>query len=139
MIEITDKISIRKRDLMLGFSRSSGPGGQNVNKISSRVTVRLDVVNCASFSEGQKKRILTRLATRADKKGVIRVVSQRYRTQNANRNAAIERLVELLRGALKKKTVRKKTATPYRAKMRRLEEKKRHSMLKEQRRKIEFE
>ena len=133
MIEIKNNISISKEELVFRFSRSGGPGGQNVNKVNTRVTVLFDAANCESFSDEQKRLILKRLATRANKNGVIRVVSQRHRTQKANRAAAVERLGELLREALKKRSVRKKTAVPERAKQKRLEEKKRRSMLKKQR------
>lgn len=133
MIEIKPGIAIDADQLIFKFSRSSGPGGQNVNKVNTRATVFFDVTACKSFSDYQKKRILDRLATRADKNGVLRAVSQKYRTQKANRTAAVERLTELLRMALEKKPVRKKTKAPYAAKMRRLEEKKRHSALKQQR------
>ena len=139
MIEIKRNISICEDELVFKFSRSGGPGGQNVNKLNTRVTLFFDVANTTSFSDEQKKRILKRLATRADKDGVMRVVSQKYRTQKANRRVAIERLVELLREALKKKPVRKKTKVPERAKQRRLEEKKRRSMLKQQRAEKDFE
>jgi len=138
MIEITDDIFIREDELVFKFSRSGGPGGQNVNKVNTRVTLLLDVVNCESFSDVQRQRILKRLATRANKDGIIRVVSQRYRTQKANRRVAVERLQELLRGALKKKAVRKKTAVPKAVKRRRLEEKRRRSLLKQQRAKRNF-
>ena len=138
MIEIKDGIFISEERLVFKLSRSSGPGGQNVNKVNTRVTVFFDASGCESFSEPQKRQILKRLATRADKNGVIRVVCQRYRTQRANRRAATERLVELLRGALKKKAVRKKTAVPQAAKLRRLEEKKQRSILKRQRAKRNF-
>ena len=124
--------------LIFRFSRSSGPGGQNVNKVNTRVTVFFDVAGSESFSQVQKKQILKQLATRADKNGVIRVVSQKYRTQKANRAAAVERLVELLRGALEKKAVRKKMVVPEKARRKRLEEKKRRSMLKQQRAKKDF-
>ena len=101
--------------------------------MSTRVTLLFDVAGCDSFSDSQKTRILKRLKTRANKDGVIRVVSQRYRTQKANRAATNERLVELLSGALARKPVRKKTKVPDSAKQRRLEEKKRRSLLKQQR------
>jgi len=138
MIEITNDIFIREDELVFKFSRSGGPGGQNVNKVNTRVTLFFDVANCESFSDVQRQRILKRLATRADKNGVIRVVSQRYRTQRANRRVAVERLQELLRGALKKKPVRKKTRVPKAVKRRRLEEKRQRSLLKQQRAKRNF-
>lgn len=139
MIEIQDDIFICEDSLVFKFSRSGGPGGQNVNKVNTRVTVFFDVANCDIFSDGEKRRILKRLATRANKNGVVRVVSQRHRTQKANRRAAVERLGELLRGALAKKAVRKKTAVPERAKQKRLEQKKRRSLLKRQRAEKDFE
>lgn len=139
MIEISSGIFISEDELVFKFSRSSGPGGQNVNKVNTRVTVLFDVARAKSFSDVQKKRILKRLATRADKDGVIRVVSQRYRTQKANRRAVVERLEDLLREALKKKVVRKKTKVPEAVKRRRLEEKRRRSLLKKQRTEKSFE
>jgi len=133
MVDITDNISIREDELIFRASRSGGPGGQNVNKVNTRITLFFDVSNCESFSDVQKQRILSRLSTRADKNGLIRVVSQRFRTQKANRRAAVERLQQLLAEALKTRPVRKKTRVPYAAKKRRLEEKRRRSLLKLQR------
>jgi len=139
MIEIGSGIFISEDELVFKFSRSGGPGGQNVNKVNTRVTVLFDAARTKSLSDVQKERILKRLATRADKNGVIRVVSQRYRTQKANRKAAVERLEELLREALKKRVVRKKTKVPEAAKRRRLERKRRRSLLKKQRTEKSFE
>ncbi len=139
MIEITDKIGICEDELVFKFSRSGGPGGQNVNKVSTRVTVLFDVARCGSFSDVQKRRILKRLRTRANKDGVVRVASQRYRTQKANSRAAVERLGELLREVLRTRPIRKKTAVPRYARRRRLEEKRRRSMLKRQRAEKDFE
>jgi len=139
MIEIMDKIGICEDKLVFKFSRSGGPGGQNVNKVSTRVTVLFDVAKCESFSESQKRRILKRLRTRANRDGVVRVASQRYRTQKANSRAAVERLGELLSEALRTRPIRKKTAVPQYARRRRLEEKKRRSMLKRQRAEKDFE
>lgn len=133
MIKITDDIFIREDELVFKASRSRGPGGQNVNKVNTRITVLFDVANCRGLSDEHKRRILKRLATRADKQGRVRVVSQRYRSQKANRRAAVERLQELLIAVLKTRRVRKKTKVPYAVKRRRLEEKKRRSILKQQR------
>jgi ribosome-associated protein len=139
MNKISSGNFILEDELVFRFSRGGGPGGQNVNKVNTRVTVRFDAANSGSFSDEQKGQILKRLASRADKDGVIRVVSQRYRTQKANREAAVERLEELLRGALKKKAVRKKTRVPEAAKRERLEKKKRRGFLKRQRAERSFE
>ena len=133
MIQITDDIFISEDGLVFKASRSGGPGGQNINKGSTRVTLLFDALNCESLSDEQKARVLTRLATRADKNGVIRVVSQKFRTQRANRRAAVERLQELLREVLKPRRVRKATKVPHAARQRRLEQKRRRSVLKQQR------
>jgi len=139
MIEITDGVFISEDELVFKASRSGGPGGQNVNKVNTRITLFFDVTECEVLSDIQKRRILDRLSTRADKNGIIRVVSQKFRTQKANRRAALGRLQELLREAVKTKPVRKKTKVPERARLRRLEEKKRRSMLKRQRAEKDYE
>jgi len=133
MIEIVNGVFIKEDELEFKVSRSSGPGGQNVNKLNTRVTLLFDVANCRSLSGLQKRRILTRLAGRVDKNGVLRVVSQKFRTQKANRRAAVERLQQLLAKSLKIRPVRKKTQIPFSAKQRRLELKRHRSLLKRQR------
>ncbi len=133
MIEIKKGVGIPENLLAFKFSRSSGPGGQNVNKVSTRVTLLLDIADCPAFTEFQKKRIGAHLKTRISKDGVLRVISQRHRTQAANKEAATTKLVELLAGALETKPHRRKTKTPAYAVRRRLEEKKQRSMLKKQR------
>lgn len=132
-IEINDNIIIPEHELVFKASRSSGPGGQNVNKLNTRISLFFNIQQSDCFSEIQKKRLLRSLFTRIDKEGFIRVVSQKFRTQNANRQAAIERLQELLEKALKPKPIRKKTKVPYSAKQKRLEDKKRRGRLKQQR------
>jgi len=133
MIEIIDNIYVRDEELIFKASRSGGPGGQNVNKVNTRITLLFDLANCGSFSDAQKQLILSRLSARADKNGLIRVVCQKFRTQKANRRAAVERLQQLLAEALRTLPVRKETRVPCAAKQRRLEEKKRQSLLKQQR------
>lgn len=133
MIEIIDGVHISEDELVFRASRSSGPGGQHVNKVSTRVTLLFDVANCASLSEKQKQQIVKRLATRIDKTGILRVISQRFRSQKANREAAIDRLRELLKAALRTKRVRKRTVAPKYAHEQRLNQKRQRSLLKQQR------
>jgi ribosome-associated protein len=133
MINIKEGIFIREGELSFTFSRSSKPGGQNVNKISSRVALLFDVANSPSLSTEHKNQIMTRLRTRVNKHGVLRVVAQRHRSQAANREAAIERFVELLQETFKPMKSRKKTRISFAAKKRRLSGKKRRSRLKQER------
>jgi ribosome-associated protein len=133
MIEIAQNTSIAEEELTFKTSRSGGPGGQNVNKLNTRVTVLFDVGNSPSLSEDQKRRIASELSGWMDRQGVLRVVSQKYRSQEANRRAAVERLQQLLQEALKPVPIRRKTKVPAAARERRLEDKRQRSHLKSQR------
>ncbi|MBN1360657.1 MAG: aminoacyl-tRNA hydrolase [Sedimentisphaerales bacterium] len=132
-MQIDNDTFIDDSELVFKASRSSGPGGQNVNKLNTRITLLFDVAGSPSLSAEQKQRIGRKLATRIDKRGVLRVVAQKDRTQEANRQAAIDRFTQLLAEALKRRPVRKKTKVPAGARERRLREKKRRSSLKQQR------
>jgi ribosome-associated protein len=121
-------------ELRFTYSRSGGPGGQHVNRVETRVTLLFDVDDSARLSDEQKRRVHRRLATRINKEGKMRVVSQRHRTREANRRAAIERFDELLEEALRPRTPRRKTRVPAAARRRRLEAKRRRGDLKRQRR-----
>jgi ribosome-associated protein len=138
MIEITKHISVGDDELTFQASRSSGPGGQNVNKLNTRITLLFDVADSPSLSAAQKKRIRNKLSTRIDKRGVLRVVSQKHRTQEANRRTAVERLQQLLREALHRRPVRKKTKVPRAVNERRLQEKKQRGRLKKERTKKDW-
>lgn len=133
MIEIRKDLSIPDSELTFQFSRSSGPGGQNVNKVSTRVTLLFDVAQSPALSEEQRSLITRRLATRITKAGMLRVSSQKHRSQSANREAAIERFRELLRAALERPRPRRRTRMPKVAREKRIEQKKRRSTLKRQR------
>ena len=123
MIHITRTITIDENEIQEYFVRSSGPGGQNVNKVETRVTLRFPVHDSPSLTADHKRRIAERLATRIGKDGELRVVSQRHRTQEANRRAALIRFAELLREALHEDPPRKRTRVPRAAKKRRIESK----------------
>ncbi len=134
MPRIHDRLEIPDAELSFATGRSSGPGGQNVNKVETRVTLLFDVDGSPSLSQSQRDRLQRRLATRINKHGVLRVVSQRHRTQAANRQAATERFIELVRGALRRQRRRVATSPSAQARARRLESKRRRSRLKERRR-----
>jgi ribosome-associated protein len=125
--------SIGADELRFAYSRSSGPGGQYVNRVETRVTLLFDVAESPSLTDEQKRRVRRRLATRINKAGILRVVSQRHRTREANRRAAIERFEELLAEALRSPRPRRKTRVPAGAKRRRVESKRRRGEVKRSR------
>ncbi|MBC2716015.1 MAG: aminoacyl-tRNA hydrolase [Desulfobacteraceae bacterium] len=136
MIQITDNLSIAEDELKFSATRSSGPGGQHVNKVNTRITLWFDVGQSPSLTLEQKNQIMSRLKTRVSKDKRLRVISQRHRSQVANRETAIERFAELLKEALTDPPPRKKTKVSKKAKQRRINDKKHHSMIKKHRAKI---
>lgn len=133
MVRVTEDLEIADGELSFATSRSSGPGGQNVNKVNTRVTLLFDLEGSASLSAQQRALLRHRLPGRINKEGVLRVVSQRHRTQLANRDAAMERFVELVRAALTEAPERVPVAPPDQANERRLEAKRRRSRVKRER------
>jgi ribosome-associated protein len=132
-MDATEGGPIPESELVFRASRSSGPGGQNVNKLNTRVTVLFNVAGSPSLSAEQKQQVRSRLTGRIDKNGVLHVVSQKHRSQEANRRAAVERLQQLVQEALRPVPVRRKTKVPTAARERRLREKKQRSDRKRQR------
>ncbi len=132
VIPIDEQLALPDEALTFVTSRSGGPGGQNVNKLETRVTVRLDLATPALAPE-QRDRLRERLATRVTRAGVLQVTSQRHRTQAANRDAAIARLVELVREALIEATPRRATRPSRAAKARRVQAKRQRSQRKRHR------
>ncbi len=130
---------IPEHEISFTFSRSAGPGGQNVNKVSTRVTLRFDVAASPSLSGAEKRRIRERLATRMNRDGVMRVVSSRHRTQAMNRAAALERFAALLEEALRPEKTRRPTRPHPGAREKRLAAKRRRSRIKEARGRVRGE
>jgi ribosome-associated protein len=133
-MQLADDLHLDERELEVLVSRSGGPGGQNVNKVATKVTVRFVLAASAAFSPEQKERLLARLASRISKDGRISVSSQRHRTQPANKKAAFERLAELLQDALEIPVERRPTRVPRIERRRRLEGKRQRSATKQARR-----
>jgi len=130
MNDISGKLIIPDNELRFTFSRCSGPGGQNVNKVNSRVTLWFDVKGSPSLTERQKNTVRQRLANRINEAGILRITATSYRTQRANREDAVRRFVDLLAVALTEKPVRKKSKLSRRVKEKRLQAKKHRGILK---------
>jgi len=130
MLRISDELTIDDDEIRFEFARSSGPGGQNVNKVETKVRLLFDVAGSPSLNAEQRARIEDKLPTRITKDGVLYISSQRHRTREANRKATIEKFVELLAGALAVEKPRKKTRISKTQKAKRLESKKRKSRKK---------
>ena len=130
MIRVTDHISIDESELEESFVRSSGPGGQNVNKLSTAVQLRFDVRRSPSLPNDVAIRLMRLAGKRMTKDGVLILIAQNHRTQERNRAEAMERLVALIQEASIRPTVRRATKPTKASKERRIEGKKRRSGIK---------
>ena len=133
LIRVTDKISLPETELQWQFVRASGPGGQNVNKVSSAVELRFDVARTHRLNAEVKSRLRKLAGHRMSSDGVLVIQAQRFRAQSRNRDDALQRLVALVRSAAKPTKVRKPTAPSATAKRRRVEEKKKRAIVKARR------
>lgn len=127
-IRVTRSVSIPRSEVELRFSRSSGPGGQHAQKTDTRVEAAFDVEASAALSEAQKRRVISRVGP------VVRAVAQDERSQWRNRELALERLADALRGALRVERPRRPTKPTKAAVERRLEQKRHRGDVKRLRR-----
>jgi ribosome-associated protein len=130
MLQISPAIAIPDDELVERFVRSSGPGGQNVNKLSTAVELRFDARNSPSLPEAVRARLLARRDRRITDEGVIVLSAQRFRTQDRNREDARERLADLIRGALVAPKARVATKPTRASKERRLTSKRERASVK---------
>jgi len=134
MIQIADDITIDECSIKYVFIRASGPGGQHVNKASTAVQLRFDVMNAPSLPDDVRKRLLRLAGSRMNMNGILVIEARQFRSQSQNREDALNRLVRLIRKAWEKPKPRKKTRPTLASKERRLKAKGRQGKLKKMRR-----
>jgi len=131
---VTPDVAIPRAELDAKATRAGGPGGQHVNTSSTRIELRWNVRTTRALDDARRDHVLSRLAARLDADGNVRVVASEFRSQRQNREAAEERLAALVRQALHVPKKRKATKPSRAAKAKRLDEKRKHSDKKRQRR-----
>jgi ribosome-associated protein len=134
MIRVNRSIALAESEIAFEFIRSSGPGGQNVNKVATAVRLTFDVRRSPSLPVDVRERLMLLAGKRAGADGVLAIVARRHRTQEANRRDAVARLVELVLRAAEKPRQRRDTKPTAASKRRRLEAKKRRAKMKAGRR-----
>jgi ribosome-associated protein len=134
MIDVTSSVKIDESELQLDYIRASGPGGQNVNKVSSAVQLRFDVRASPNLAAEVKERLARLAGSRMTLEGVLIIEAKRYRSQEQNRLDAINRLVVLIQKALEKPEIRRKTRPSLSARVARVDAKKRKGAIKRTRR-----
>jgi ribosome-associated protein len=127
---IAPHIHLDEHELHFSFSRASGPGGQNVNKVETAVKLHFDIIGSRSLPPDVKARLLTLAGRRVNREGVLVIDAQRFRSQHQNRVDAVNRLVELIRRAAHVPAIRKATKPSANARQKRLNEKRLRSDIK---------
>jgi ribosome-associated protein len=135
MLEITRQLAIPLQEFHFRFSRSGGPGGQNVNKVNTKVTLRWDIMNSSSLPEDVRQRFLARFARRINNQGELLVTSQRFRDQGRNVADCLEKLRKMLQSVAIAPRRRRPTRPSKAVRERRLREKHQTSQKKQLRRK----
>jgi len=136
-IAVNDRVQIPLSEIEFRFSRSSGPGGQHVQKSSTRVELLFDVARSPSLDDEQRARVLSRLSGYVDSDGILHIISQSERSQWRNRQEVVERFQELMRRALARRKRRRATRPTAASREQRLEQKKRRGQVKRQRGPVE--
>ncbi len=130
MIQITPTLAIGESEVRISFVQASGPGGQNVNKVSTAAQLRFDVAHSPSLPEDVRRRLVRLAGKRMTADGVLLIDARQFRTQERNRQDALDRLVNLIREAAEAPRPRRKTRPPKESKRRRLEAKRRRGQVK---------
>jgi ribosome-associated protein len=139
MIFVTSDIAIKEEEIKFDFIRSSGPGGQNVNKVSTAVQLRFDVKSSPALSDDTRSRLVRLSGRRITEEGILIIEAKRFRSQRQNRKNAINRLIKLIRKASEKPKPRIKTQPTAGSKQRTLETKKHRAEIKKKRRPVSAE